>query len=126
MIALALQAALAFNLVCTGTESVWIQGQARELSHSRTYSRTYRIDLARGRWCHDDCPTTSPVVWASPDVLVLREQDDESVDMLDLIHRDTGQHIFYAAARGPGPHQIVSWLGRCERAPFTGLPEPRF
>ena len=58
MLAAALQAALAFNLACTGTELAGPLGLSRPDQVPARFAVTYRVDLDLRRWCSDECERT--------------------------------------------------------------------
>jgi hypothetical protein len=59
MLGTALQAALAFNLACTGTECAGPHGLAIPDSAAMPFEISYRVVLDLRRWCSDACDETA-------------------------------------------------------------------
>jgi hypothetical protein len=120
MPAFALQAAAAFNLVCTGTyttEPSFATGAAA--SAEAPFTIIYRIDLDRALYCAGDCVLLEPLAEVTDNEILLRNSailsgfEDGTVIAWN---RGTGQYI----GRAVGVN-TVRYFGRCERAPFTGF-----
>lgn len=115
---LALQAALAFNLVCTGTERAGPLGMALPESGSVPWEVSYRIDLDLRRWCSDACAETEAV----GDILFARI-------LLRDRHGPEGSHVI---TFNPATGRLTDTLNHndrmvlrhatCSRADFTGFP----
>ena len=117
MIALALQAAAAFNLVCTGTlVDTDHPGKVR-------WTSVYRIDLNRGRWCSAECRLSFPIVESTPEMITLSRINGPNMTGLAVIYRESG--MLWDRMTGESD---LNWEVRaqCEHAPFTGLPQHRF
>lgn len=119
-----LAAAAAFNLVCSGTQTI-VDDVGKEV---KTYLITYRVDLDRGIYCEQDCKEQRRLADVQPTTLYLhREKDDDPVnykDFTEQVDRETGAHRVYRRTRSG----FAGWMtlergGRCERAAFTGLPK---
>lgn len=116
--ALAASASATFNLVCEGTMTSRIGGKVE----SKPFKSTYRFDLQRGRWCIGDCKSTKPVHAETDDEIILQQWKDGDFGYMTKINRETGTFIDVM-------HDDVNrvyYYGKCQRAPFTGLPEKQF
>lgn len=114
-------AAQAFNLNCTGT-----------LSYSspiafEPFSVAYRVDLSHKKWCEGECRRTFDFVEISPSRLTFTKEREQTlwgpIITITSVDRVTGE---YRSFRGYGSrssdNRARAWEGKCERAPFTGLP----
>lgn len=126
MIALLLAAAMVlqaspqqFDLVCQET--------ARSGRPAATEYR-FRIDLDANRWCEGDCSRPRDIAAVTADRYTLVDSQHRSRTMRtsnkSWIDRVTGEHWEQNQAIG-SLTQIESREGRCERAPFSGMPQPR-
>jgi hypothetical protein len=106
MLAFALQAVAAFNLVCSVTATA---GTSRARS-----TLILRVDLERWRWCISECRTTQPLVSVTETEIWFTSSRHVS--------RETGRYFDYNAL----PSGDFRAEGTCERAPFTGFPQRRF
>jgi hypothetical protein len=118
MLAAALHAALAFNLVCTGTERTGPLGLAIPEHHAVPFEISYRVDLDLRRWCSDACAE----VEALGDVVLARI-------LLRDRHWPEGSHvIIFDPATGRltdtlnQGNRMVLRHASCTRAAFTGFP----
>lgn len=128
MIALALQAATAFNLLCSGTIIDVRPGDPSSLVNpvTRPFVMEFRVDLDRGRWCfHDACDISFPIASVTDTQIVLMSSEDRSA-------RPTGRYIEANRENGEflmrsGHIQTIEVRrGTCERRPSPGLPSRRF
>jgi hypothetical protein len=115
-------AALAFNLICTGTRTTHSFGR----DESEQYQIVYRIDLGQKRYCEDDCKGLFDIVEVAPRTITLESKGERARPggdySLTLVSRETGEH-YGVASSGRVPNWVyVKWAGRCERQPFTGFP----
>ena len=118
LLAAALQAALAFNLACTGTERAGPLGLAVPDSAASPFAITYRIDVDQRRWCSDACDETEAlgdIVFAR---ILLRDR-----------HGAEGSHvIMFDPATGVltdtlnHGDRMVLRRATCTRKDFTGFP----
>lgn len=124
MIALALQGAAAFNLICTGT---YTSGEllARP-EETRQVQVTLRVDLARGRWCGGTCETTAPIHRVTDTQITFRYEDNRRLDTdtITTVNRESGE--YFDRERFLSFNRYSMTMGTCERAPFTGFPARRF
>jgi hypothetical protein len=126
MVALALQVAAAFNLVCTGTQYIGETGLARRQPDGRySFRIIYRIDLESRRWCSNDCRSTAPLVRVTDTQITFEEQADEAGDAVTTVNRESGEFLDRRRAFGPGGF-VSMQTGICARAPFTSFPARRF
>lgn len=116
--AAALQAALAFNLACTGTEQAGPLGLSVPNSAAIPFESSYRIDLELRRWCRDACEATEAV----GDILFARI-------LLRDRHAPEGSHvIIFDPATGAltdtlnEGNLMVLRHATCRREPFSGFP----
>lgn len=114
----ALQAALAFNLVCTGTERAGPLGFAVPESAATPFEISYRIDLDLRRWCSDACAGTEELGGVVLARIMLRDR-----------HSPEGSHvIIFDPATGRltdtlnHNDRMVLRHATCTRADFTGFP----
>lgn len=117
-------AAAAFNLNCSVHRTLISMAAPFSKPISETQARiTYRIDLHAGRWCADDCAETQPVAGVQDTLILLKARDLSDFASEEIsINRESGAY----SMRGV-PNVLFSYAsGQCERAPFTGLPQPRF
>ena len=113
-----LQAALAFNLVCTGTERAGPLGFAVPESAATPFEISYRIDLDLRRWCSDACAETEEVGEVVLAQILLRDR-----------HSPEGSHVI---TFDPATGRLTDTLNHndrmvlrnasCARADFTGFP----
>lgn len=118
-LAAALQAALAFNLVCTGTERAGPLGLAVPESAATPFEINYRIDLDRSLWCSDACAATETLGGVVLARILLRDR-----------HSAEGSHVitFDPATRrltdtlNHGNHMVLRHA-TCRREAFSGFPQ---
>jgi hypothetical protein len=118
LLAIALQAALAFNLVCTGTERAGPLGLAIPESAATPFEISYRIDLDLRRWCSDACAETEAVGDVVLARILLRDR-----------HSPEGSHVI---TFDPATGRLTDTLNHndrmvlrhatCSRADFSGFP----
>ena len=118
VLAAALQAALAFNLVCTGTERAGPLGLSLPDDTATTWEISYRIDLDLRRWCSDACAETEAVGDVMLAQILRRDR-----------HGPEGSHvIIFDPASGRltdtlnHNERMVLRRATCTRADFTGFP----
>lgn len=119
MIALALQAAAAFNLLCTGAtlENQQPTGEPMEV--------VLRVDLNAMRFCFDDCGSTIAIARLTDTEILFQDEPMEQwpgARILRRVNRESGE---YFAQIGTSAISVGSH-GRCNPAPFTGFPQRRF
>ena len=128
LLPIAAAAAATFNLVCGGTISTTnINGDQNE-----PFSYTYRFDLDRKLMCDGDCKGTNPIERVEPGYLLLSSKNVDTVSERDrsemTIDRETGDFKGYSSSEnrrlGPASILLMKWVGKCERQPFTGFPQP--
>ena len=115
----ALQAALAFNLACTGTERAGPLGLALPESAATPFEISYRIDLDLRRWCSDACGETEELGDIVLARILLRDR-----------HGPEGSHVIIF---DPATGRLTDTLNRgdrmvlrhadCRREDFTGFPD---
>lgn len=117
MIATALEAALAFNLVCAGWVRTGPLGLVMPEAGGDPIEIVYRVDLDAGLWCSDACETTERLDTVFEGVIVLRDR-----------HYPAGSStIMVTPATGRFTDTRVEWnsatliSGTCRVAPFTGF-----
>lgn len=108
-----------FDLACTET-----------LAKGRPSTPQYRfrIDLDQNRWCEGDCSAPREIAAVTADRYTLVDSEFRGRGLrttsLNFIDRMTGEHSEMTISRG-GLSQITEREGRCEREPFSGMPQPR-
>jgi hypothetical protein len=114
----ALQAALAFNLACTGTELAGPLGLSWPDQAPASFAVTYRVDLDLRRWCSDACERTEALGDILFTHILLRDRTSPS-----------GRHVIdFDPATGrltdtltDGDRQVLR-RGTCTREAFSGFP----
>jgi hypothetical protein len=131
MMYLAVAAAAAFNLICTGTtEKSDYNG-----SKSEPYSVTYRVDTASHLWCDNDsegCKTPRPV--ADINAVTIKfidtttDKPDQYFRYVVQVNREDGQHQVLTISGRGAAIRIAKQSGHCEPALFTGFSKanPKF
>lgn len=117
------QPAEQFDLICVG--SAW---ESPTGGAARPAEYRFRIDLARNRWCEGDCAQPREIQSVTEDryTLVNSEYRGRGLRTLNTswIDRVAGTHTELNLSTG-GLVQGSRREGRCERAPFSGMPQPR-
>jgi len=109
-----------FDFVCKGeyrerTNASWTLIESR-----------YRIDLATGAWCNGTCTEVRKIISIDPGEFVLDRTapgDGDSPYSSHEISRTAGTYRLFAS---DGHGSYWEEQGRCEPAPFTGMPEQKF
>jgi hypothetical protein len=118
MLAVPLQIAAAFNLICSGTMRSGPVGLALPEQDGEPFTITYRIDLDARRWCSDACASVEPLASIVEGQILLRDQHagegSEVITIIPALRRFTDTAIEGNTA--------TLRSGRCEPAPFTGFP----
>lgn len=117
----AAQAAMAFNLVCSGTSAIR-DGKDGEVK-AAPYHAVLRVDLPRRRYCLDACRETFPLVAVTPGQIVLQDGPIFGGTIHHTVDRKTGRYALHVITNlGPRGFENTS-TGTCERAPFAGFPQ---
>ncbi len=118
LLAAALQASLAFNLACTGTERSGPLGLALPESAATPFEIGYRIDLDARRWCSDACAEVEELGGVVLAQILLRDR-----------HSPEGSHVItFNPATGcltdtlNHNDRMVLRHATCVREEFTGFP----
>jgi hypothetical protein len=118
MLALPLQVALAFNLICSGTMRSGPIGLALPERDGEPFTITYRIDLDARRWCSDSCQATEPLASIFEGQIVLRDRHDPDgssvVTIIPALGRFTDTLI--------EGNEATLRSGTCAPERFTGFP----
>ena len=116
--AAALQAALAFNLACTGTEQAGPLGLSRPDRAPFAFAITYRVDMDLRLWCSHACARTEAIGSVLAGHILLRDYSGPR-----------GRHVIdFDPATGRLTDTLTdrNWLvlrhGICTREAFTGFP----
>ncbi|UZK70776.1 hypothetical protein OKW76_07070 [Sphingomonas sp. S1-29] len=120
-----LQAALAFNLICSGTLTEGLMGKERPVSIE------FRVDLKLKRYCAQACPETFDIAAFDDRMILFVNSDNEGEKLIRYVNRESGK--YYAertyrlrnATKPTDPIKDVSKL-ECKRAPFSGFPARKF
>jgi hypothetical protein len=114
-----MQAALAFNLACTGTERAGPLGLAIPDRAATPFEISYRVDLDLRRWCSDACGETEELGGIVLARILLRDR-----------HFPEGSHvIIFDPATGAltdtlnDGNRMVLRHATCRREPFAGFPD---
>ena len=118
LLAAALQAALAFNLACSGTERAGPLGLSVPDQPPTPFTIIYRVDMDLRRWCSHACEGTEAVSGILFGRILLRDQS-----------RPGGRHVIdFDPATGrltdtltDGDRQVLRH-GTCTRQRFSGFP----
>jgi len=111
-------AANQFDLVCKGQQKLARDGAPQPVEAH------YRVDLAAGSWCRDQCVGVDKIAAAGPDRIAFKAHpkagdQDEEID--ESFERTSGKWIdLYAGPYPPG--EFASTEGKCEVAAFSGFP----
>ena len=125
-IALAAAAATTFNLNCTVRTAAGPLNSPVKQSPTATPPKTliFSIDLARLRWCSDDCELTKPIISVTPAEIILQQDVSNSGGSSTRLNRETGEFIQMIVDNETTFTVLTG--GKCEVTPFTGMPEPKF
>jgi|GEM_PF-5912866 len=117
MIAAALEAALAFNLVCSGMARTGPLGLVMPEAGGDPVAITYRVDLDARLWCSGACETVERLDSVFEGVIVLRDRHYPAGSSVIMVNPATGRFT----------DTSVEWTratlisGACEVAPFGGF-----
>lgn len=118
MIGAALQAAVAFNMICTGMLRTGPIGMALPEETGEPFTVEYRIDLDARRWCADDCADSEALASVTDGVIVLRERYDEDGSSVIMLHPRSGR---FSDTLIEGNNATLR-SGICAPAEFSGFP----
>ena len=118
LLAAALQAALAFNLACTGTEQAGPLGLSRPDRGPFPFAITYRIDMDLRLWCSDACARTEAIGSVIFGHILLRDRSAPSGRHVIDLDPVTGR---LTDTLTDGDRQVLRH-GTCTRESFTGFP----
>ena len=123
----ALAAAAAFNLICSGTMTSDKLGHMADES-IKPFSETYRVNLASKRWCYRACTLTQPIVEVTAERIVFeRDERGEYNDTISFVNRENGVFSYrYRSGFIGSDVSVILQQGKCERQPFTGFPVRKF
>jgi hypothetical protein len=120
MLAAALPAIAAFNLICTGTLRTGPIGLAMPEAGGEPFTITYRVDLASRTWCSDACDSPERLALVTDTEILLREDHGSTQSHVIIVGRQLG---LFADTFINGTTATLR-SGRCEQAEFTGFPIP--
>ncbi len=109
----------AFNLACSGTETVTKAGNVEQ----RSYAEFYRVDLASRRWCNAACGVVEPIAALGPNEIVLVESENAAGLVQNRVDRRNGAHA--AEVKVAFVDYDLIRQGRCAVKPFSGFPGGR-
>jgi hypothetical protein len=118
-------AAVAFNLICTGTTTA----TAPAFNASDSYTMVFRIDLATHTYCVGDCSEVYKIHEVRPEILILNrgaESDElhgEHVTVSETIDRQTGKHWRQVLSSKSTDVFKAEFNGWCKQGRFTGFPK---
>lgn len=115
MLAVALQAVAAFNLVCSSV--VTLDGH-----EARQSQIIIRVDLNTNRFCVGQCLEVFPITSVSPTEVIFEQWERDRESFIRRVDRTSGRYY--------SEHHVISRIaiasGVCERVPFTGFPQRQF
>ena len=120
-----LNAALAFNLIC----SVTSYGARNQTVYPKNPEKMeLSIDLETKRWCgaREQCTQTLPIQEVTDSYIIflnIKEGTGKGRTSY-TISRESGEFSFYE--RDDSGDFAGFTFGHCEKAPFTGFPQPKF
>ena len=109
----------AFNLACSGTETVTKEGKVEQ----HGYAELYRVDLVSRRWCNAACGSLEPVAALSPDEIVLVDSETSAGIVRNKVDRRSGAHV--AEVKVAFVDYALTRQGRCAVKGFSGFPGGR-
>ena len=118
LLAAVLQAALAFNLACTGTERAGPLGLSVPDRAPVTFTITYRVDMDLRRWCSDACERTEAIGGILEGHILLRDRSGAQGRHVIDFDPATGR---LSDALTDGDRQVLRH-GTCTREAFSGFP----
>lgn len=130
MITIAFAAALAFNLNCEGLRETGsfnaLTGEVRRQQTRPLSAYTLRVDIASGRWCDQDCATTSPFHSVSDEEIVFSQQAGAMLKPTPrfMVNRTTGDLSYLRRDAMNGTYE--AWTAKCEPTDFSGFPKKKF
>lgn len=111
--------AAAFNLLCEGTEIRVSKDGMQEAA----FSRTFRLDLASGRYCDGDCTSTRAIFRVEDNKITFFDSFSQSgLGSEQSVNRENG--AFFEGHIGVNATTMAN--GQCERRPFSGFPQRQF
>ena len=121
MLAPALQVALAFNLVCSGTMRSGPIGLALPEEGGEPFTIIYRIDVDGRRWCSDSCDEIEPLATIFEGLILLRDRHEPNGSNVVTIF--PAQRRFTETAIEGSTATLRS--GSCTPEAFSGFPIDR-
>lgn len=124
--AMALQAtSQQFDLVCTG--SLETSSTASPTPTITEVSDRAAVDLDRGLWCWLDCATVNAMHRVNAAELVFSNNNEPAGTTYMRVDRITGAYNSDVRLKMEGGYVMtLRTTGRCERAPYTLIPEAVF
>lgn len=117
LLAMATQSPQQFDLICSGRHTIVGVAGKKETP----YSMHMRVDLRRRIWCEADCRERINIFAIQPTRIVFEDTVDVNGDHLmhtrHIVDRETGHQVMTADGAA-----YISYIGDCERRPFTGFP----
>lgn len=107
----AAEPAVQFDLTCTAEKA----------------SERYRVDLARGEWCFGKCDFVQKIASVTSGLLILAEHEPTfpgDSTSRNRINRVSGEWDWYH--HNPKWSSTMDHKGKCEAAPFSGMPAAKF
>ncbi len=109
----------AFDLLCQGTETRISKAGVQEAA----FTRSFRLDLASGRYCDGECATTRPIFRVEETKITFYDTYGQTGRGSEQsVNRENGElfegHI--------GVDGTTTASARCERRPFSGFPARQF
>lgn len=126
MIGIAAKTLVAFNLICSGTQTTGPLTLSIP-KDGQPFSIVYRVDLARMRYCSGECKTTFPIKRASATEIVFNSTGMNEVGFggTTSVNRESGSYNDVTVFEGK-PYTRILRMGSCDKMPFTGFPKRKF
>ncbi len=108
-----------FDLICKGRH------KTSRLGSWKPYELRYRVDLATKAYCAGQCAEARTIADISAAEITFDRQPtpNSAVALQHRVNRTTGEWRYYLAS----PTGLIQDAeGRCEAAPFSGLPDAKF
>jgi hypothetical protein len=107
---IAVSAAAAFNLICTGQQSVETYGAGNGAKSQEAFTETYRVNLDDKRWCRDDCLETSRLSDLRDNVIYFEflSAPNSPIGTVAFVSRESGVSVLICPPLS-GPETMIVW-----------------
>lgn len=112
-----------FNLLCAGTMVSGLEKGGKLVDRkNEEHVMSFRVDLARKRWCDGEDCRSSVEIYSVSDTEIWFQKERGDIYIDSVVDRETGKLNYQMRMFGIG----IDMQGTCRLAPFTGLPERKF